>query len=86
MINRLTKLRIEGFKSIKDAGELELGPVNVLIGADGSGKSAFVSAFKMLNFIFHREPAILGGEKRLRRIDSLLWFEADATDSDVVRF
>jgi predicted ATPase len=39
---------LNGFKSIK-AMDLELRPLNVLIGANGAGKSNLVSFFKMLN-------------------------------------
>lgn len=44
----LRKLTLNGFKSIK-ALDIELRRLNVLIGANGSGKSNFVSFFKMLN-------------------------------------
>jgi len=45
---RLNKVEIRGYRSIRDAS-LDLGNINVLIGANGSGKSNFVSFFKMLN-------------------------------------
>jgi len=44
----LQRLVLNGFKSIKTM-ELELRPLNVLIGANGAGKSNLVSFFKMLN-------------------------------------
>ena len=44
------KITIEGFKSIASA-EVELRPVNVLIGANGSGKSNFIGAFAFLQAI-----------------------------------
>lgn len=44
----LKRLGISGFRSIKDA-EIELRPLNVLIGANGAGKSNLVAFFKMLN-------------------------------------
>ncbi len=44
-INTLT---IKGFKSIRELKEFKLQPLNVLIGANGVGKSNFVSFFKML--------------------------------------
>ena len=44
----LRKIEITGYRSIKDVS-LELRSLNVLIGANGSGKSNFVSFFKMLN-------------------------------------
>ena len=44
----LQKIHIQGFKSIKELN-LELGPLNILIGANGAGKSNLVSFFKLLN-------------------------------------
>ncbi|MGC9973303.1 MAG: AAA family ATPase [Bryobacteraceae bacterium] len=44
-INRLT---IEGFKSIRKLEEFELRSLNVLIGANGAGKSNFVGFFRLL--------------------------------------
>jgi predicted ATPase len=43
----LTKLTLEGFKSFRKL-ELELRPLNVLIGANGAGKSNLVSAFRLI--------------------------------------
>jgi len=45
---RLQRIALSGFKSIKEM-ELELGPLNVMIGSNGAGKSNLVSFFKMLN-------------------------------------
>ncbi len=45
-----TSLRLERFKSFKDA-ELKLGPFNVLIGANASGKSNIRDAFRFLHGI-----------------------------------
>ncbi len=50
---KLTNLKIHGFKSIHHLDNLALGPVNVLIGANGSGKSNFIFFFKMLNQMAH---------------------------------
>ncbi len=43
----LKSITIEGFKSIKHE-QVTLGALNVLIGANGSGKSNFMSAFRFL--------------------------------------
>lgn len=49
-IHLMKTLRVTGWKSIKETDPvLEFGPVNVLIGANGSGKSNLVSFFKLLN-------------------------------------
>jgi predicted ATPase len=52
----LSRIHIEGFKSIREA-DIELRPLNILIGANGAGKSNFLGVFKLLNAIV---------EKRLR--------------------
>jgi len=41
-------ITLQGFKSIQSLEDFPLGPVNVLIGANGSGKSNFVSFFSLL--------------------------------------
>lgn len=41
-------ITIEGFKSIRSIKDLYLRPVNLLIGANGSGKSNFLDAFVFL--------------------------------------
>ena len=48
----LTRVKIRGYKTIKDLGEdgLELRPLNILIGANGAGKSNFISFFRMLSW------------------------------------
>jgi predicted ATPase len=47
-MDMLKRVVLSGFKSIKSM-DLELRPLNVLIGANGAGKSNFISFFKMLN-------------------------------------
>jgi len=44
----LKRLKLKGFRSIKDL-DLEFRPLNVLIGANGAGKSNLVAFFKLLN-------------------------------------
>jgi predicted ATPase len=48
MDTRLNNISIEGFKSIKELNAFPLRPLNVLIGANGAGKSNFVDFFRML--------------------------------------
>jgi len=47
VLNKLKKIKIKGFKSI-ESNELELSELNVVIGANGSGKSNLLSAFRLL--------------------------------------
>ncbi len=50
----LSRIKIEGFKSIKKL-DLEMKPINVLIGANGSGKTNFISIFELLDIIYRRK-------------------------------
>src|SRR5690606_2926207 len=47
--NSIDRLTIKGFKSIRDLDSLRLQSLNVLIGANGVGKSNFISYFRMLS-------------------------------------
>lgn len=46
-------IKIEGYKSIKTL-DFKVEPVNILIGANGAGKSNFISFFKMLNQLYEQ--------------------------------
>jgi predicted ATPase len=48
----LKSIELKGFKSIDAVGQnIELGPITVMLGANGAGKSNLVSFFKMLNYM-----------------------------------
>lgn len=73
---RLRRITLNGFKSI-EAMDLELHPLNVLIGANGAGKSNLVSFFKMLNeMMAGRLQQYIGGAGRAQ---SLLHFGPKVT-------
>ena len=44
----LDYVTVKGFRSIKSIEKLELRPINVLVGANGSGKSNFLAVFAFL--------------------------------------
>jgi len=44
---QLTRLKLAGYKSIQSC-DLEFGSLNVLIGANGAGKSNFIGFFRLL--------------------------------------
>ncbi|MCL2823515.1 MAG: AAA family ATPase [Polyangiaceae bacterium] len=48
LTHHIDQIHIEGFKSIEKA-TVPLGPLNVLIGENGAGKSNFISAFRLLH-------------------------------------
>ena len=66
----LDKIKIEGFKSIKKL-DLELKPINILIGSNGVGKSNFISFFKLLNNIYEQR---LQSYSMKIGVDNLLYF------------
>lgn len=49
----MNSIEINGYKSIKEL-KLELKPINILIGANGSGKSNLISFFDFLKQIYNR--------------------------------
>ena len=48
MKDKLDRISIKGFRSIKDLDKFVLNDINVLIGANGSGKSNFLETFKLV--------------------------------------
>ncbi|MDM1093172.1 AAA family ATPase [Myroides odoratimimus] len=63
----LDKVEIKGYKSIKELS-MEIAPINILIGANGSGKSNFLSFFNFLKEIYKQNlqqyVALNGGTDR----------------------
>jgi len=51
---QLSRIVIKGFKSIKEC-DIKIKNINVLIGANGAGKSNFMSVFELLKHILGRE-------------------------------
>ena len=68
-------IKIKGYKSIKNM-ELELKPINILIGSNGSGKSNFVSFFKLLSSLFNSR---LQGFVQSEKADNILYFTRKIT-------
>ncbi len=52
---KLAHISIQGFKSIAKLEALELRPINLLIGANGAGKSNFLEVFNLLTACGRRE-------------------------------
>lgn len=70
-------LEIKGYKSIKNL-ELEMKPINILIGSNGVGKSNFVSFFKLINAIFNLRLQKYVLEEKA---DNLLYFGRKTTSN-----
>jgi predicted ATPase len=74
--NALSAITIRGFKSIAAIENLKLGPINVVIGANGSGKSNFVGVFSFLRESFEKSDwfnervSVAGGADRILHFGS----------------
>ena len=53
-MSRLTRIQIDGFRSLKQVALEDLGPVSVLIGPNGSGKSNLLEALRLVTFLASR--------------------------------
>ncbi|AQG97524.1 chromosome segregation protein SMC [Burkholderia sp. KK1] len=78
------KLTITGYKSIRELRDFELRNLNVLIGANGAGKSNFIGLFRML-------AEMLGGRfqsfvQKEGGPDALLHYSRQLTDRIVIEF
>ncbi len=51
---KLSRLTVNGYKSIRDLETFKLTNLNILIGANGAGKSNFISVFKLLEKIYQK--------------------------------
>ena len=95
-MSKLNSVTIRGYRSIKDA-TLELRPLNVLIGANGAGKSNLVSFFKMMNEMMagrlqqylaatgHATSNLHFGPRVTPQMEAELEFETDTLDVDTYR-
>lgn len=73
-MSRLESIAIKGFRSFGEEVEVPLRPLNVLIGANGAGKSNFLEAFSLLRAISKRPIDTyvdkVGGAERLLHLGS----------------
>ena len=60
-MDQISRLVLRGYKSIAEC-DLELGRINVLIGANGVGKSNFIGFFRLIKRILDRQLQIAVGE------------------------
>ncbi|WP_288897095.1 AAA family ATPase [uncultured Capnocytophaga sp.] len=85
----MESIDIKGFKSIKEL-QLPLKPINILIGANGSGKSNFLSFFELLQNIYRKnlqgyvalnggvDKFLYNGSKVTQEIEGKLTFPANS--------
>jgi predicted ATPase len=77
MTQAIRKLTIRGYKSIRSLEDFELRNLNILIGANGSGKSNFLSFFEL----FRTAGTALWTDyvKRIGKVDRLFYFGIKTT-------
>ncbi|MGH7844355.1 MAG: AAA family ATPase [Candidatus Binatia bacterium] len=83
---QLDRVTVRGFKSIRALEDFELRGLNVLIGANGAGKSNFISLFRMLAELAERrlqlyvkeqdgpDALLFGTRKRTAQIEAEFYF------------
>ena len=74
----LESITIKGFKSIASIENFELRPINLIIGANGSGKSNFIEVFSLVRAIHGRR--LDEYVKKARGAERLLHFGSKVTD------
>ena len=80
----IEEITIEGFKSLRSVKALELRSINVLIGANGSGKSNFLSAFSLLRAV--RSGRLSEFVRRRGGAERRMHYGSDRTDRMSLRF
>ncbi|NJO18070.1 MAG: AAA family ATPase [Thioploca sp.] len=74
----LEQITIKGFKSIRELEGFPLSSLNILIGANGSGKTNFIAAFRLLNQIVRENLQLFISQQG--GADTLLYFGQKKTD------
>lgn len=77
-LGRLQHIKLKGFRSIREL-DLELLPLNILIGSNGAGKSNFISFFKFMNKLQDKELQ-LHVRTQLNGADRTLFFGRKTTE------
>ncbi len=80
-MHRLDQIHVAGFKSIRDQS-LKLGGLNVLIGANGAGKSNFIGVFRLLNETANQNLQLFVG--RSGGADRFLYFGSKTTEQIII--
>jgi len=88
---KINSVTLRGYKSIATLEKFELRNLNVLIGANGAGKSNFISLFKLMAALADGNlqtyvqqqggPDVLlhGSRKRTEQIDAEIYFKANGS-------
>lgn len=75
---KISSLTINGYKSIRELKDFQFQNLNILIGANGAGKSNFIGLFRLLNAMYEQQLQVYvqkqGGP------DALLYFGRKETE------
>ena len=87
---KLDKISIKGYKSIQSLENFELTNLNILLGANGAGKSNFIKIFKLLAEMYEQnlqtyvqisggpDVFLYYGRKKSQKIDMAFYFSDNA--------
>lgn len=80
---RLDQISIAGFKSIRELENLELRNINLLIGANGAGKSNFIALFRLLNQMVEKNLQLF--VRQQGGADAFLYYGRQTSDQIAVQ-
>lgn len=83
-MSKLKKISIQGYKSIRNLEKFELTNLNILLGANGAGKSNFISVFKLLAQMYEQRLQIYVPENG--GADALLYYGRKRTPKIKMQF
>ena len=95
-MSSLRSLTVTGYKSIRELRDFKLSDLNVLIGANGAGKSNFINLFRLLNEIYEQQlhlyvqkqggpDALLNfGRNTTERLHAEFYFSANGYKFDLI--
>jgi len=83
-MSNLKKITVQGYKSIQSLANFEMKNLNILIGANGAGKSNFISLFQLVANIENQNLQIY--TQKSGGPDSLLYYGRKKTDNIHIKF
>ncbi len=95
-MSKLSKLTIKGYKSIQNLENFELGNLNILLGANGAGKSNFISVFKLLADMYEQnlqlyiqknggaDTLLHYGRKKTQKMSMGFYFQANGYEFSLI--
>lgn len=95
-MSTLSKLTIKGYKSIQNLENFELHNLNILLGANGAGKSNFISVFKLLANMYEQnlqlyiqkngsaDSLLHYGRKKTEKIGMEFYFENNGYEFSLI--